>query len=276
MICGAQAMLALAAGRLTEAEQLIPQALAIGERAQPDIAVPVYQLQRYTLCDFRGSLEEVESAIFDLAVEYPARPVFRCALAHLHARLGRVPEAKRALDDLAGDNFSALPFDQEWLYGMSLLAETSALLGDTDSAPVLYGLLVPWMALSAADLAEGIRGSVSRYLGLLATTTNRWEEAKLHFEDALAMNARIGARPWLAHTQHDYAQMLLARDGTDDRERAQELLEAALATYRELGMESCAAKAEALAQEVSTTASTPLRVPKKGRGGDTVERSSNP
>ena len=45
----------------------------------------------------------------------------------------------------------------------------------------------------------------------------RWEEAAQHFEDALAMNARMGARPWLAHTQHEYAVMLLARDQPGDR-----------------------------------------------------------
>jgi tetratricopeptide (TPR) repeat protein len=50
-----------------------------------------------------------------------------------------------------------------------------------------------------------------------------------------------GARPWLAHTQDDYARMLLARAGPGDRERAQELLDAALATYRELGMETARA-----------------------------------
>jgi tetratricopeptide (TPR) repeat protein len=68
------------------------------------------------------------------------------------------------------------------------------------------------------------------------------DEAERHFEDALAMNASMGGRPWLAHTQHDYAQMLLHRDSPGDRERAQELLDQALATYRELGMESYAAK----------------------------------
>jgi hypothetical protein len=49
------------------------------------------------------------------------------------------------------------------------------------------------------------------------------------------MNARMGVRPWLAHSQH--AHMLLARRGAGDPERAQELLDAALATYRDLGME---------------------------------------
>ena len=173
-------------GRLTDAEELIAQAFALGGRALPDVAIPVYRLQRYALCDFQGRLEEVEPAIRDLVAEYPARPVFRCALAHLHARLGHATEAKRALDDLAQDDFSGLPFDQEWLFGMSLLAETSALLGDSASAAVLYRLLVPWAAFNAADHPEGIRGSISRYLGLLATMTQSWPRAELHFEDALA------------------------------------------------------------------------------------------
>ena len=63
----------------------------------------------------------------------------------------------------------------------------------------------------------------------------RWEEAEQHFHDALAMNTRMGARPWLAHTQYDYATMLLARNQPGDREKAQELLDLALTTAHELG-----------------------------------------
>ena len=245
-VCGMRAMLALAAGRLDEAEELIPQALALGERAQSGMAIPVYRLQWYSLRDFRGGLGEVEPAICDLVAEYPARPVFRCALAHLYSRLGRLPEAKRVFDDLAENDFSTLPFDIEWLFGMSFLAETCAPLNDEVSAAALYRSLLPWAGLNVVDIAEGIRGSVSRYLGILATTMKRWDEAAQNFEDALAMNERMGARPWLAHTQDDYARMLLARDGRGDREHAGELLDAALATYRELGMESYAASAGAL------------------------------
>jgi DNA-binding NarL/FixJ family response regulator len=65
---------------------------------------------------------------------------------------------------------------------------------------------------------------------------SRWRAAAQHFEDALAMNARMGARPWLAHTQHEYAQMLLARNQTGDHEQAEALLDQALMTARELGM----------------------------------------
>jgi hypothetical protein len=108
-VSGARAMLALAMGNLTEAEALIQQTFVLGEHALPEGAVPIYRLQRYTLYDFRDALEEVEPEIRDLVAEYPARPVFRCAFAYLQARVGRVPEAKRALDDLAAQTSRVCP-----------------------------------------------------------------------------------------------------------------------------------------------------------------------
>ena len=166
-------------------------------------------------------------------------------LAHVDARLGSLADAQEALDDLTRDDCSALPFDQEWLCATSLLGETASLLGDADAAAVIYRLLTPWAMFNAADTGEGVRGSVSRYLALLATTLKRFDAAERHFEDAVAMNARMGLRPWLARTQDDYARMLLARDEPGDRERAQQLVGAALASYRELGMESHATSASA-------------------------------
>jgi len=241
-----QAMMALATGGLAEAEALAAQALALGEHAVAEIAIPVYRLQRYTLFEFHGTLDEVEPVVRNLAAEYPARTVFRCALAHVYAVLGRADDARGEFEKLAQDGFSCLPFDLEWLYGMSLLAETCAALGDTDSADVLHRMLVPFAAFNAADVPEGIRGSVSRYLGILASTTTRWEQAERHFEDALETNARMAARPWVAHTEHDYAHMLLRRDKPGDRARGTALISAALATYRELGMQTWAEKASSL------------------------------
>jgi DNA-binding SARP family transcriptional activator len=238
-VCGVRAMFAVASGRFTEAEALIPQALALGERAIPDGAIPHHRLQLYALRDFRGAgLDEIEPELRDLVTTYPARPVFRCALAHFHARVGRIAEAQQALADLGRDDFSALPFDQEWLFGMSLLAETAALAGDVGSAAVLYRLLGPWEALNAVDQAEGCRGSVARYLGLTASLLERFDDAERHFEAALAMNDRMGLRPWVARSEEDFAGVLLRRGQPGDAERADQLTSAALATYADLGMTS--------------------------------------
>jgi hypothetical protein len=55
----------------------------------------------------------------------------------------------------------------------------------------------------------------------------------------------LGLRPWFAHTQHDYARMLLRRGAPDDESRAGELLQAARSGYKELGMTAWQADATA-------------------------------
>jgi hypothetical protein len=81
-----------------------------------------------------------------------------------------------------------------------------------------------------------VAGSVAHYLGLLATTLARFDEAEGHFTAASATHAHLGAPPWLARTRLEWARMLVGRGGCGDAERARELLTQALATARELGL----------------------------------------
>jgi tetratricopeptide (TPR) repeat protein len=232
LILASKAMLALATGRLDEGETRMQDALELGERALPEGAIPVHVMQRYGLAEFRGNLAEVEGGVRELAEASPTRPLFRCALTRLHAQLGREEEAKLALAQLTANGVASVPFDQEWLYGMALLADACVYLEDAETARVLYDLLLPWRELNAVDPAEGFMGSVERYLGRLASLLGDDEEAAHHFEAAIEMNLRMGARPWLAYTQHDYALLL----ADSDPARAAELLADARATYRDVGM----------------------------------------
>ncbi len=50
------------------------------------------------------------------------------------------------------------------------------------------------------------------------------------------MNARMNATPWLAHTQYQYAHMLLQRGDSADISRANELIDEALVSGQQLGM----------------------------------------
>src|SRR5215211_903349 len=171
-------------------------------------------------------------------------PGSRLSSAISSARSPRA-ECDLVFQGLAADDFAELSRDEEWLFGMSLLAPVCAFLGDSTRSAVLYDLLSPYADRNALSVPELSTGSVSRGLGILAKTLGRWDQATRHFEDALAMNARMGARPWLAHTQHDYARMLLNRGAPGDREKAGELLELALETYRHLGMLTWADRAAA-------------------------------
>jgi hypothetical protein len=56
----------------------------------------------------------------------------------------------------------------------------------------------------------------------------------------------MGARPWLAHTYHDYARLSLARETPDGRAQAQRLLVGAIELYEALGMAPWLAQASEL------------------------------
>jgi len=198
-VAGIRSMFALAEGHFVEARALMEEALAVGERAIPEAAVPHYRMHRYCLAEFVGGLDEVGPWIADLALTNPARPVFTCAHAHVLATLGREAEARKVLSGL----LEALPFDQEWLYGMALLTEAAVLVDESDLCAAAYDALAPWEALYAIDQSEGCRGSVARYLGLLAATLGRPEEAGAHFRRAIAENERMGFTPWAERARED-------------------------------------------------------------------------
>ena len=175
------------------------------------------------------------------------------------SELGYTAEAQDALDALSADYFASLTFDGEWLVSIGLLAEAARTLGDADRASVLHGLLLPYSDRVAYATPEISTGAVSRHLGLLAHTTERWDEAVRHFDDAIARNERIGARPWVAHAQHDLAASLLRRGRAADRGQAESLVSEALRTYGELGMQTYAARASALMDKA--------RAPRSGQKG---------
>jgi tetratricopeptide (TPR) repeat protein len=205
-VAAMRAMLAIAAGRLDEAEALITTASEPGAQAQPDMAVPITVMQRYALGDLRDDLNGFDAELEELALAFPARPVFKCALAHLHARTGRTGQAAAELARLGRDGFAAIPFDAEWLYALSLLAEVASLTGDVAAAERLYELLLPWRHVVAADPPEGIRGSVSHDLGLLAAALGRRDDAERHFEAALGVEESLGFASCAARTRAELAR----------------------------------------------------------------------
>ena len=92
-------------------------------------------------------------------------------------------------------------------------------------------------------------GSLSRSLALLAATKSNWAQAERHFRNALAMNARMGARPWLAYTREDHARMHLRRDPGAHRP-ARDLAIQARDDYRDLAMDAHAERCSALVDQL--------------------------
>ncbi|MFN2470724.1 MAG: AAA family ATPase [Gaiellaceae bacterium] len=192
----------------------------------------------HALRSAQGRLREHEESMRRAAADFPTYVVLRCVLAHLYNELGRDRETGTLLQELAADDFAALPVNEEWLFGMSLLADVAGAAGDELQAAALYELLLPYAALNAVSAPGSCRGSVSRNLGILAAKLSRLDAAAQHFEDALAMNARTGSRPWVAQTQYDYARMLREHMGPENAEPARQLLSDCRRAAGELGMRS--------------------------------------
>ena len=234
MVAAGRALCALLEGRFEQAGELTEEAFRLGERTIPWNAAVTRDFQLFALRREQGRLDELEEAVRDAVQAYPTYPVWRCVLADLYAELGRHDQARAEFERFAADDFTGLPFNEEWLLGLTLLADVCAALGDVPRAGRLYELLLPYRELHAVGQVEISLGAVARALGKLAATAGRCEQATRHFEAAIRLNEQSGARPWTAHARHDYARMLAAHG---DRQQAHQQLAQALATYRELGMD---------------------------------------
>jgi tetratricopeptide (TPR) repeat protein len=226
-------------GRFDDCERLAYEALAIGQTLEIENAAGVFGVQMFTLRREQGRLREIEPLLRHFVQTPEGAHAWLPGLALIYSELGRTTEARAVFEQPAASDFAGIPRDSNRPVCLSYLADVCTFLGDITRALTLYELMSPYKGINIL-IASGSAcyGSASRYLGALATTMRRWDQAERHFEDALAMNSAMGAHPWLAHTQYQYATMLLSRDQPGDSVKASALLKEALATARELGMRS--------------------------------------
>jgi DNA-binding SARP family transcriptional activator/tetratricopeptide (TPR) repeat protein len=254
LVTGVEALFAASQGRFREAEGLITDAFRIGERAQIWTVHTDHRLQIFNLRLQQDRLDGYEDILKRSLEDFPGYSIFDCSLALAYAHLGRRDEAGAIFEGLANHDFGSLSRDEDWLVNVSLLSEVCVYLDDRPRAHTMHSLLTPFTHLNAVAAGEICLGSVARYAGRLATLLDLHEEADAHFDTALEMNSRMGARPWLAATQADYADLLITRAAPGDRQRAQILLNEASGTFEKLGMPRGVARVHELAAEVNGAA----------------------
>ncbi len=239
---------ALARGKLAEAEGLAAQALAIGQRVQPQTAMLVFGVQVLAVRGEQNRLAELEAIIKSNADAVPEIPAYRAVIPFMYSELGREGDARQAFDEMIADGYIAkLPADGFRLIALALLSEVATYLIDKDNAQVLYDLIAPFNHVHVTIFpAMGSFGSCSHYLGQLAMTLERWRDAERHFEDALHENAALDSRMRLAHTQCEFARMLLRRGGHGDHARASQLLTDALTIGQDVGAKAIVEQALAI------------------------------
>jgi tetratricopeptide (TPR) repeat protein len=245
----------LLAGRYEDAEAHSRAGFELGKRVGDPAADSIHTLQMITIRRDPGGLEEFEDDVRANVARYPAIPGWRCVLAHLLCELDRLDEARHVLDEVSANDFDILPRDAIWLGAIAYSAEVAARLNE--HAMVLYELLAPFPDRNVVvGWTASCLGSSSRPLALLAAALGRRDDAIGHFENALAMNERMGAAAWLARTRVEYGTFLL--DQGADAEHAAALIEQGLDDARHLGMvplAKCATRA--LSRPAGNTARSP-------------------
>ncbi len=178
-------------------------------------------------------------------------------LAALLADLGMESDARRELARLRAEGLDARRH-RLWLGTLTYLADAATAVGDAETAAVVYPELAPHTGTNIQiGHLVACHGSADRHLGMLAAVLGDWPRAEEHFTAAIALNERLAAKTWLAHTLLEHARMLLARSSGNDRAQAAALLGQAVQLAQELGLVSVLAKVSALGTAVDTTAPLP-------------------
>jgi len=240
---------AMQRSRFGEAEALAAEAFAIGRHVDPGNALAAFMAQRYSIWFNKGGLEEVEPALRDHSRSFSGNPGWRALLAGVYAALGREEESSREFEHFAAQDFALLPRDPFWLPSMALLSFACVFLRDFARAATLYEKLAPYAGRTGVT-ATTSPVPMDESLGRLAALLSRYEAAERHFAGALAWADRVGSVHYRVRGLVYHAEMLTARAGAGDRERALAELNESLELARELGMRPYLERALALKIEL--------------------------
>ena len=232
-------------GELEEAETAMNDAYAAGMRAQSWDAGATHLLALSILRWEQGRLGELEEQLVSARSMYPGISTVSLSAPARVPRDDRVEEARSLATELVLGGEALMPLDNNWLFGMTMLAEVVARVGDSDLAGTLYEALAPFADLLGAGGGETASGSVHRPLGQLASLLGRHDDALRHFDAARTVHRAYGADIWITHTDLDEAIARLRRGTEDDRLAALELLEAVRATSQRREWSALEARANA-------------------------------
>jgi predicted ATPase/class 3 adenylate cyclase len=205
-----RAMRALFAGSLDEAERLADEALAAGLQAKTPSAALNHAAQIATIRREQGRLAELAEVVEAFAAEPGALLAWPVLLTLVRVDAGDVDGARAALDRIPTSAFLDLARDDFWLLTLTLASEAVAAVGDAERAAVLYDLLLPGAGYNVVVGGAVVAlGAADRYLGLLASTLGRVDDANRHFEDGCRRNDAMGAVPAGIATRLDWAAACL-------------------------------------------------------------------
>ncbi len=230
------AMRALLEGRHDVAEQRAHDALHLGQAPFASLAFTNFSFLLFFLRREQGRLAEMEQATREYVTAHADVPALRVAWALLLAELDRLDEARTSLAHFDNAALARL-HDRNWPASWFQLARAAALVGDRRLAAILLGddhrPHVPCVQVSLGTVCLGAGDLAAAWLH---ETLGDAEAAEAHYRSAIALNARIGARSWLAQARADLGRLLVSRAEVADRAEGEALLALARSAADEIGL----------------------------------------
>lgn len=225
--------LLLADGHLTEA-------LAAAEHTAADPGLtaptaPAFSLPVISRCsDYFGDTERKRAQVDETERRAGGELYwFAYARANGHARSGRRDEARAIIRQVLARRDMRRADEHTSAGNLMTLLEAAILAEDRAAASLLAPSLDALAGLARCDWNFQC---VARLLGGAAALAKEWDAARTYFEQALAVTTRVRYRPEQALTHLDLARLLIDRF-PDERTRARDHLETAIAQFSEMEMQ---------------------------------------
>jgi tetratricopeptide (TPR) repeat protein len=215
-------------GRLDDAIALGRQAEDLGEEmGLPTYAALMELLAAVMALTHFGRFDELVR-LCDLVKSLPSALL----LAYLH----RDEEAVAALDELIASRSGVEPSEDETAASVDVNSLQGAILvGHREAAEFLLRRCAH-SGLHTTNVLGGGSTCPSRHLGAAAAFLGRPEEARVYYQEALDMAARLRFRPEIALTRLQLAELLLAHY-PEEKAEALEHLDFAISELREMKMQ---------------------------------------
>jgi hypothetical protein len=217
--------LAALTGDFTAAAELARQAFQIGQAAGLPDAGSVYWGQLFAIwlhAELPDADEQwMERELRELVARSHLSVAHAAALVQIEAARGAAEQARGRLDELVSTGLATLRPDMVFVWALALLARGCVILRATRHAPRLYQALAPYAGRGAvAAGAVMCAGATDFYLAGLAALSGEAATADRHYRAAASIHRRLGARPMLAHTLFEHAQLLDPAAGSAARAQA--------------------------------------------------------
>jgi DNA-binding SARP family transcriptional activator len=222
-------------GPVDEAERLAFGALEIGLRAGEPDSTQWFLGQVLAIRFPQRALDRGDPHLPDLfppggslptspeIIPNPAIPLlFGAAMSMILCEVGRLDDARQHFEPLMRTGLDDLPPDYMALVIPVYASVACTRLGDTRSAARLHEILEPHSQRLVTTGASWF-GATTHYLGLLAATLGRPDEADAQFAAAERTYASLDAKPWLARVRSDARGSRLTMRLPDDEPGRQRL-----------------------------------------------------